>query len=275
MSPNRTCPNSGCPNRGMLAIDANCILFLVEGAIKHAQTVYPDLTNAARLPHILEELDGYLGTFRRCCSLDQTLYISNRVFDEVSLDDRREIARKGLIELKKYSNTERRDIFQVLRNHFPQPTIVPDREIRALRGLFHNQDICPFDRDASLMVVVCHLATNELPTIVLTDDPDFIAPIKWLMRQESVIIGEELTFTTNRIMYRDYLGFLWRLHDCCSLPTARYEPLANAYHTALVTRLPKLKRQEVLQRDMERLRKIWAIHTESIRLKGTGSQPRW
>ena len=121
MSPSGRCPKPDCPNRGMLTVDANFIFYLVEGAIRYAQTSYPDLTNADRLPHILEELDGYLGIIKRCCSLDGTLYISDLVFDEVSLNNRREIDRKGLVELKKYSNAERKQ--EILSNVVDQASV--------------------------------------------------------------------------------------------------------------------------------------------------------
>jgi hypothetical protein len=273
MWPNTTCPNPDCPNRGILTLDANTLFFLIEGTISYVQNQYPDLTTkASRLPRILEELDRYLGVIKGRCSLDGDLHISDRVLhEEVLVVDPRA---KDLAMLKNYRNVEREQILGVVRDHFPQPTIVPDREIRALRGLFDNPDIRPDDRDASLIVVVCHLATNGLPTIVLTDDPDFVAPIKWLMRQESVILGEQLTFATNRIMYRDYFGFLWQLHDCCSLPTPRYKPLATAYYNALLKRLPDLTNPEVRNRDMERLRKAWSIHTDSIQFKAAGVQAR-
>lgn len=260
-------------SRGILTLDANSIFYVVEGAIGYAQALYPDLTNAGRLPHILEELDTYLETIKSCCSLDGTLHISDQVFDEVSLDDRREIVRKGLIQLKKYNEAERRQMLQVLRDHFPRPSVVPEREIQELCDLYPNLDIRPHDRDASLIVVACHLAARGQNTVVLTSDPDFIEPIKRLMHQGPVILGGE-TFPTNKIIYRDYFRFLLRLHDGCSLPTARYEPLATAYYAALVTRLPKLEKQEVINRDRKTLMEVWKIHSESIRLKAARAQER-
>ncbi len=271
MSPSGRCPKPDCPNRGMLTVDANFIFYLVEGAIRYAQTSYPDLTNADRLPHILEELDGYLGIIKRCCSLDGTLYISDLVFDEVSLNNRREIDRKGLVELKKYSNAERRQIFQALRNHFPQPRIVSEQKIQALRGLFPNPEICPHDRDASLMVVVCDLAACGQPTIVLTSDPDFVAPIRWLVRQGVATLGGGHTFPTSQIQNRHYFHFLLSLHDCCNLDTNKYNPLAEVYFNAQIQRSEQLRSGSVFRRIMNELQEIWKIHSASLQHKNTAA----
>ncbi len=271
MSPNTTCPNPDCPNRGILTLDANSIFYLVEGAIGYAQALYPDLTNVGRLPHILEELNSYLETIKSCCSLDGTLHISDQVFDEVSLDDRREIVRKGLIQLKKYNEAERRQMLQVLRNHFPQPRVVSEQEIRAMRGLFPNPEICPHDRDASLIVVACDLAASGQPTIVLTSDPDFIAPIRWLMQQGVVTLSGGHTFPTDRILNRRYFHFLLRLHDCCNLTSDKYKPLAEVYFNAQVQRLPGLRRNDVGRRVTNELQEMWKIHTRSVQYKVAGA----
>jgi len=272
MLPNRTCPNSNCANRGILTLDANSLFFLIEGTIRYVQGQYLDLTtNTSRVPCILEELDSYLGIIKGCCSLDGTLYISDWVFNEVSLDDRREIIRKGLIELKKYSNAQRGQMLQVLRSHFPRPTVVSEQEIRAMRGLFPNPEICPHDRDASLIIVACGLATCGQPTIVLTSDPDFAAPIKWLVRQSVVTLSEGHTFPTDRILNRTYFHFLLRLHDCCGLASDRYKPLAEAYFNAQVQRLPRLRRNNVVKRITDELQEMWKIHTKSVQYKVAGA----
>ena len=272
MSPNTTCPNPDCPNRGILTLDANTLFFLIEGTIRYVQDQYSDLTtNASRVPRILEEFDGYLGIIKGCCSLDGTLYISDRVFNEVSLDDRREIDRKGLIELKKYNNAQRGQILQVLQDHFPQPTVVSEQEIQSLRALFPNPEIRPHDRDASLMVVACDLATGGQPTIVLTSDPDFIAPIRWLMQQGVVTLGTGHTFPTDRILSRTYFHFLLRLHDCCSLASDRYNPLVEAYFSAQVQRLRRLRRNNVVKRITDELQEMWKIHTKSVQYKVAGA----
>ena len=263
------CQRPDCPNRGLLVVDANFVFFLVEGAIEYAQSAYPELTNTDRLPHIIATLDRLLGTFERCCSLDGELHISNMVFDELALADRKEINRMGLTKLKKFSNAERVQMLQVLRQHFPQPQVVSEMEVHVMRGYFQNQSVRPKDRDAALMVVVCRLATAGNPTLALSDDPDFKEPVFWLMQQESLRIGDELRFSPNRIMHRDYPGFIRRLHDCCLLSPADYGALAAAYHASLVVRLPGLKKQVVAKRDSDKLVRLFAIHTESVRLKGT------
>jgi hypothetical protein len=117
------CPDPDCPNRGILVLDANAVLFLVEGAIRYAHTLHPDLTNANRLPYILEELGNCLGVIRGRCSLNGNLYISEQVLGEVTLESRQEIERKGLIELKKYNRRQRRRMQQVVYEHFPQPVL--------------------------------------------------------------------------------------------------------------------------------------------------------
>lgn len=266
MPPNGTCPNQDCPNRGILTLDANSIFYLVEGAIGYVQTLYPDLTNSGRLPHILSQLDSLLGSIRGCCSLDGSLYISDQVFNEVSLDDRQEINRKGLIELRKYNNAQRRQMLQVLQSHFPQPRVVPDQEIQALRGLFHNPEVRPHDRDASLIAVACHLAANGEPVVVLTSDPDFTIPLSWLIRQGSVILGEGDSLPTSRIIHRHYFNFVRRWHDCCNLPSEAYEILGNTYFSAQLQRLPNL-RTGVMRRIVGELRELQAIHTKAVQYK--------
>ena len=272
MPSNRTCPNPSCPNRGVLVLDTNFLLFLIEGTIRYVRDYYPDLTTkASRLEHVLDELAHHLSIIRDCCSLDGNLHISNRVlYEEVLVVDPRA---KDLAQLKSYRNGERARILRVVCNHFPQPSIVPDREIQALRSQFTNPNIRPEDRDASLMIVACHLATSGQPTIVLTNDPDFVDPIKLLMHQGSVGLGEE-TFPTNLIIYRDYSKFLLRLHDCCGLPTTRYKPLAIAYLLALYKRSPNLERQEVRRRDEESFEKGLKILADSIEFKSAGAQAR-
>ncbi len=263
MLPNRVCPNPSCPNRGILTLDANSLFFLVEGTIRYVQGQYPDLiTNASRLPRILEELDSYLRTIEGCCSLDGALHISDLVFYEEVL----EVDSKELIELKKYNSAQRGQILQVLREHFPQPRVVSLQEIQSLRALFPNPEIRPHDRDASLMVVACHLAVNERPVVVLTSDPDFTTPIKVLMRQGSVTLGEECTFPTSQIMYRHYFHFMRCLHDCCNLPSERYEVLGNTYIAAQLQRLPSL-RKDVMRRVISEVQEVQAIHVKAVQYK--------
>lgn len=265
MPPNKTCTNSGCPNRGILTLDANSLFFLIEGTIRYVQGQYPGLTtNASRLPRILEELDSYLRTIEGCCSLDGALHVSDLVFYEEVL----EVDRKELIELKKYNSAQRGQILQVLREHFPQPRVVSQQEIQSLCALFPNPEICPHDKDASLIVVACDLATSGQPTIVLTSDPDFIAPIRWLMQQGVVTLGTEHTFPTNQIMDRHYFHFVRCLHDCCNLPTARYEALGNTYIAAQLQRLPNLKKN-VMRRVISEVQEVQAIHVKAVQYKCT------
>lgn len=267
MSPNQGCPNPDCPNRGMLTLDANTVFFLVEGAIRRCQVSHPALTNAGRLPCILEELDRYLETIKRCCSLDGTLHISDQVFGEVSLNDRREIVRMGLKELIKYNSSERRQILQVLRRHFPQPPVASEHEIRALRELCLNPDVRLHDRDASLMVVAFHLAGNGESVVVVTSDPDFVKPIRWLVRQGVVTLEEGYAIPTERILNRHYFNFLRRLHDCCNLGTDVYNTLAETYFNAQVERATRLRRDDVFQRVMGELQEIWKVHSVSLQYK--------
>lgn len=263
MSPSGRCPKPDCPNRGILTLDANTLFFLIEGTIRYVQDQYPDLaTKASRLPRILEELDSYLKTIEGCCSLDGALHISDLVFYEEVLD----VDSKKLIELKKYNSVQREQILRVLREHFPQPRIVSRQEIQSLCGLFPNPEICPHDRDASLIVVACDLAASGQPTIVLTSDPDFIAPIRWLMQQGVVTLGEGCVFSTDQIMDRRYFHFVRCLHDCCNLPTARYEALGNTYIAAQLQRLPDL-RKDVMSRNISELQKVQLLHTKAVQHK--------
>lgn len=265
MLPNRTCPNSSCPNRGILTLDANSILYLAEGAIRHARTLYPDLTNAGRLPHVSEELDSCLKTIEGCCSLDGALHVSDLVFYEEVLD----VESKGLIELKKYSSTQRRQILQVLQEHFPQPRVTSEHEIQALCSLFNDPSIRPLDRDASLIVVACQLAMNEKPVIVLTSDPDFTVPLNLLMRQGSVTLGGG-TFSTSWIMHRHYFHFIRRLHECCNLSSEVYRVLGDTYLDTQLLRLEgDLKKKTVGRRILSEVRQLLTIHTKAIQYKCT------
>lgn len=235
--------------------------FSYEGAIKYVQEQYPDLkTNARRLPRILEELDRFLKGIENSCSLDGALHISDLVFYEEVL----EVDNKELLELNKYSRVERGQILQVLREHLPQPRVVSPQEIQSLRALF-NPRIRPDDRDASLIVVACHLAANAEPVVVLTSDPDFTDPVKSLVRRRSVTLGR-FTFPTNQIMHRHYFSFMRKFHDCCNLPSEIYEVLGNTYLGAQLQRLPNL-RKDVMKRVVGELQELQIIHAKAVQYK--------
>ena len=266
MLPNRSCPHPNCPNGGILVVDANSIFFLVEGAIAYTETLCPKLTNSERLPYILEDLDGYLDTVKRSCGLDGNLHISEPVFGEVSLDNRREIERKDLSQLRKYSNAQRRQMLRVLQNHFPEPRVTSDDEVRAVCNLFSDAATRPFDRDASLIVTALHLAANEDPVVVITSDPDFTTPLNLLMESGTVTLGGGRSYPTSRIMGRHYFHFIRRLHDCCNLPSDVYEVLGNTYILAQVQRLPTL-RTAVAKRVTTELQELLGIHTTAVQYK--------
>lgn len=269
MSPRSPCNKLECPNNGKLVLDANSVFYIAEGAIKSVEAQHPDLTNANRLPYILDELDYLLNTIRSCCSRDGNLHISDCVMSEVSLDDKREIDRKGLAELGKFSNSQRRNMFQILCHYFPIPVVVSEQEIQAVRRLFNNPRIRPNNRDASLLRVTLGLAINGEVAIVVTSDPDFIKPIRWLIKQGKVSLGEGHPVPTDKILNTNYFHFLLRLHDCCVLSSDKYKPLAEAYFNAQVQRLPGLRRNNVSKRVSEELQIMWKIHTTSVQYKVT------
>ncbi len=248
-------------------IDANAILFLVEGSIKHTQSLFPELSHAQRLPHVLSELDSCLSTIRHFCGTDESIYVSDRVFDEGSLGDRGALARKGLDELKRYSNQERGQMHQILLSHFPEPMIIPEVEIVALRKLFDDPNVRPQDRDASLIVAACHLASNGERVIVVTSDPDFIRPLNILMAKGSVTFGDGCSFSTERIIYRPYFNFVLCLHDCCNMTSEVYTDIGITYLSAIIRRLAQLRRQDIKSSNERNLIDMLAIHTKSVQYK--------
>lgn len=266
MLPNRICPDSNCPNGAILVVDANSILFLVEGGIRRVRTLYPNLTNVSRLPHILEELSGYLDTMKGCCSLDGCLHISEPVLGEVSLENRREIERKGLSQLRQYSNTQRRQIHRLLQDHFLEPQVTSGDEVRAICSLFSDPAERLLDSDASLIVTACHLAANEDPVVVITSDPDFTTPLNLLVRKGTVTLGGGHSYPTTRIMGRHYFHFMRCLHDCCNLPSDVYEELGNTYLLSQIRRLPSL-RPATARRVYAEVQETLKIHTTAVQYK--------
>ncbi len=267
MPPAEECPNPECPNKGLLAIDANAVLYLVEGAIKHTQSLFPQLSRTQRLPRVLRELDSYLATIKNFCSTDGSIHISDQVFNEVSLEDRSEIIRKGLVELQNYSRQERRQIHQILLSHFSEQMIISEDEIQALRNLFNDPNVRPQNRDASLIATACHLASNGGRVIVVTGDPDFIHPLNLLMRKGSVTFGDGCSFPTNQIIYRHYFNFVRRLHDCCNMASEIYNDIGNSYINAQLQRLPALRRHDVMSRIVGDLKELIAVHTKALGYK--------
>lgn len=247
-------------------MDANFLLYLIEGTIKYVQVQFPTLTtNSSRLPQVLQELDTNLKLLKNCCSVDGDLKTSSQVLIEEVLEV--DPNQKELEQLRKYNRRNVAEIMQIVRSNFPNHNIVVEQEIHDLRRLFDNPNVRPADRDASLIVLACQLGLTGQKPIVLTSDHDFHIPIKYLMAQNTIsILGN--SYPTNQLVYRDYYLFIRRMHDCCNLSTERYSPLAYEYHSALVNRVLNLRKQDVIKRTIVYLGKMWDIHTISILYKG-------
>lgn len=247
-------------------MDANFLLCLIEGTIRYVQDQFPNLiTNANRLPQIIQELETNLMIIKDCCSLDGDLKISSQVlFEEVIEVDPRQ---KGLEQLRKYNNRSLTEIMQIVRSNFPNHNLVSEQEIQDIRELFNDPNVRPADRDASLIVLACQLGLNDQKPIVLTSDPDFHSPIKYLMAQNTISLSGN-NYPTNQLLYRNYFSFLIRMHDCCNLDTQRYTSFAVQYYNGLVNRIPDLRRENVIKRTLMDLSEMWDIHTTSILYKG-------
>ena len=252
----------------MLVLDTNFLFILIEGIIRYVQELNPELaTKANRLPCIIQEIDKVITIIRGCCSLDGNIYISNRVlYDEVMVVDPRA---RGLIEFSKYNNNNRREILRVLQNHMPEPRIIPELEVKGLQHLFANPNICPKDRDASLMVLSLHLGSEGMPSLVLTEDPDFKKPFRQLIRKGAITL-EGTEFPTSRTIDRSYFSFLDKLHRCCGLTSEQYTHITQAYLLALYNRSAEIKRQKVGVRNDQLVANALKIFTTSINLKSAG-----
>lgn len=266
----RSCNDPYCPNRGMLAADTNYIFYIVEGTIRMVRSQNPgmaQLDDQADL--IAQELDTNLSIIEGCCAVDGRLRTSDRIlFEEMLAIEPR---RNGLLELSRFSANQQQRIFRVVRNHLRDAPVYERDTVRELRMLVDNRDLRPDDIDATLILVACELARENGNSVLLSSDPDLTDALTELDKIEDAQIGG-LVLPTERITRREYFPFITRLHDCCSLSSERYDPLADAYNALLTTRVARLERPEVRRREEQRLQSVFRLHTVSVRLKAQERQ---
>lgn len=264
----RSCNDPGCPNRGMLAVDTNYIFYLVEGTIRMVRSQNPGVTQLDdQADLIARELDANLLIVEGCCALDGKLRTSDRMlFEEMLVVEPQEL---GLLELPRFSAAQQQRIFQAVRDHLRDARVFEEATVDRLRDLVPNLDVRPDDIDATLILLACELARDNAGSIILSNDPDLEDALMELEKIGNASIGD-IALPIQAITSRNYFSFIIRLHDCCSLPSHRYEPLAEAYNALLVTRIPQIGRREVQRRETQRLQLFFTLNTESVRLKSQG-----
>jgi len=240
------CSRSNCLNKGLLLIDADSMVFLLNGTVTYVVKNCPEVrTQDERASTVIEELMEHLRTLTRC-TLDGHLYTSERIlYEELDIVRPCPSVEKWLrgSALGRLHRRHMRPIQQVLHQHL-SPILADDDVKNALRQKC-GERIWPTDRDATLLAAACEKADSGERTLILAHNHGYEAPIRRLRLNEVLVLGSGRELSTRSLERRPYERFLLTLHGSCCVDSARFKALARAFYKPQMRRLGKTKKQRI------------------------------
>lgn len=230
-----SCTNTECPNWGKLVVDANVVRYLLGGTIDMVGRGYVDKSWSQKLPYVKADLKTNLEILKRC-SCDNELYISDPVLsEELDVANLKDGAHPPDLSQSVYSTQDVTTLRQVVLGCICVPTSTTDSEIAEFRSLLKNHGSDLADRDASLILVASKLSQYGIPTIIISQDPDFAGPWQILAELGNFSLGG-ITYRTDKLMLRSYADFITRAHECCTYSSEKYSALLNAWLLSIILR---------------------------------------
>lgn len=222
------CNNSECPNWGTLVVDANVVIYALSASLAIVQEDTKNQDWPARLPQVQAVFGECLGRIRKC-SFNGQLCFSEKVLNE-------ELDIKGLSKGTRppgksrsvYDAREMSKLHQILRDHWGSVEIATDSEIRELRSQLSGRRAFTLDCDVSILVAALKASQAGVPTLIVSQDSNFEMPVQIMTDMGSCTL-QEVSYTTAQLIWRTFLGFITKAHDCCSVSTNQYEKLYNAW----------------------------------------------
>lgn len=226
------CSRLDCLNKGLLLIDADSVLFLLNGTVMYVLSNYPDVkTWDRRLSIIKEELTKHLDRLTRC-TLDGKLYTSESILHEELDIVRASTSIKKWLRGSPFGRlheNHRRAIQQVLREYLI-PIPVTDEVKKSFRLRF-NESIRPKDRDATLLVAACELADSGARTLVVAHNHDYEGPVAKLRHNGEILLVGGRVLSTTTLERWTYENFLLVLNDSCCIDQGRCKALGYGFIT--------------------------------------------
>jgi hypothetical protein len=222
------CNKFECPNWGTLIVDANVFIYGLSASLAMVEENEINQDWPARLPKVGKVFEECLGKIKKC-SFNGQLCCSEKVLNE-------ELDTNGLIKGTRppgrsrsvYNAREISKLRQILCSHSSSVKITMDSEIRELRSQLSNRRAFTLDCDISILVAALKASQAGIPTLVVSQDSHFEIPVQILTDMGSCTL-QGVSYTTTQLIWRTYLGFITKAHDCCSLSTNQYEKLYNAW----------------------------------------------
>jgi len=262
------CRRPDCLNRGILVLDADSVVFLLNGIVLFVCETYPGLREwDKRLPSIRSVLAEVLCIFRKC-SLDGRLYMPERILrEELDLVRPSRSVRKWLrgSYLGKLTKRHRMTLQRVLET-FVTPLGVSNDEKESLRQTF-RPEVRPADRDSTVLLVACELGRSGRRTLVLAHDHGYERPIRQLRGNGRVELASGRVFPTTHLERRPYESFLLSMHESCCLDSDRFQALSTAFNESQVARLVDTDERRVKKLIADSVLPFMAETRKSIRTK--------
>jgi len=224
------CPRTHCINKGILVLDADSVVFLLNGIILFVRDTYEELREwDRRLSKIEETLAEVLSIFCRCAP-DGQLHIPETILhEELDLVKPSRSVEKWLPG--SYLGALRKRHLRVVQNGLAasvHPSPVNDDEKESLRQIF-GPEARPGDRDATVLLLACELSHSGQRTLVVAHDHGYKRPISILQRTSMVQLASGRTLSPTHLEWRPYENFVLRLHESCCLDSERFDRLSFAF----------------------------------------------
>ena len=266
------CPKPAqCLNRGRLVLDADSVVFLLNGAVLFVREAYPELHSwDQKMPMVKNTVHDVFSLFRMCAE-DSLLHVSEVVLtEELDLVTPCSSVRKWLegSELRNVTRRHRRQLQSVLSRElsaFPADNAM----MEALRLQF-SPAIRPADRDAAVLLAACEIASDGYRTLLLAHDHGYDKPIRQLRRDSDVTLAGGMTLSTAELEHVPYEGFLVTAHDSCCLDSERFKCLAQAFYGPQWYRSVRVENSGLARRIVGEVLPFVEMQTRSIMAKGRG-----
>jgi len=238
------CTNSECPNRGTLVVDANVAIYALLASLAIVEEVNMNNDWPTRLPEVEKTFGECFEKMKRC-SLNEQLCCSEKVLnEELDINGLSKGTRPPGRSRSVYNARERSGLRQILSSHFSGAIIATDSEVRELQSLLSSRSAYTLDYDVSLLVAALKVSQTGIPTLIVSQDSGFETPVQILTEMGSCTL-QKVSYNTTQLIWRTYLGFITKAHDCCSLSTNQYEKLYNAWLFSVPDRIASAGQQLV------------------------------
>jgi hypothetical protein len=250
-----------CPNYGLIVVDANFAIYLVEAICGKVEAEAEDASRADKFASFSAILASVLQSIRSC-AIGDTLWTSDLVYQrEISPVNRISSLRRHAERFERmcqHSNRRYNAVNRVLTNHLTEaPTNTDD--LASVKNHFQHR---PNDEDASLISLSARSSAPRFRTILLTDDDQLCDRIETIVRMETLNLGDT-DYHTSRIFPMNFLNFLERVHDCCNLTSDSF--MYCMHHKYLVEGVRD--NRALRARKMKRVERVWYMVFESFRRK--------